>query len=296
MRPWPRRARGARPDVAPGAPPLRRRDLARVRRQRGRDDRRARRGIGRLAAARARIRGGYAAARSQHVAVRGGTVHVAGDRRRRVDPHGEEREPREELDPGQLLHRVRHVLEIIQDGHEAVVVAAAPLQHAARDQEQAGHAHTGRQDQDLIDRGMGATRWPVAPTPSTIEPMRTCRAPFSANSSAVRRSGTEPSLAWFSANDASSSGAYSLDRNTVHTTASRKDHPAEVEGQPHRVRDLVRRGFIAHPEPRGQQPGEHRGEDRARADEEALHREAGRALLRREVVADEGAERLHARC
>ncbi len=53
---------------------------------------------------------------------------VAGHRRCGVDPHGEEREPGEELDPRQLLHGVGHVLEIVQDGDEAVVVPAAPLQ------------------------------------------------------------------------------------------------------------------------------------------------------------------------
>ncbi len=54
---------------------------------------------------------------------------------------------------------------------------------------------------------------------SRIVPSLICRAPFCANASAVRRSGRTRSRAWFSVNDASSSGAYSRDRSTVHSTA-----------------------------------------------------------------------------
>jgi hypothetical protein len=64
---------------------------------------------------------------------------VAGYRWGRVDPHGEKGEPGEELDPRQLLHRARHVLKVVQDGDEAVVVPAAPLQQPTRDEEQANH-------------------------------------------------------------------------------------------------------------------------------------------------------------
>src|SRR5690606_8744331 len=45
--------------------------------------------------------------------------------------------------------------------------------------------------------------------------------------------------------------------------------------------------------PLRQQPRQHAGHHRADADEEALHRVAGRALRRRQLVTDEGTERLH---
>src|SRR5918995_6389279 len=42
-----------------------------------------------------------------------GAIEMGGYRRRRVDPHGEEREPGEELDPGQLLHGAGYVLKVV---------------------------------------------------------------------------------------------------------------------------------------------------------------------------------------
>jgi hypothetical protein len=67
---------------------------------------------------------------------------------------------------------------------------------------------------------------------------------------------------------------------------------AEIEGVAHRLRHLAGTGGIGHAGP-GQQPRQHARHHRADADEEALHRVAAGALRSRQLVADEGAERLH---
>src|SRR5258705_6384330 len=71
---------------------------------------------------------------------------------------------------------------------------------------------------------------------------------------------------------------------------------AEIEGQPHPERNGLagRPAVTAGREEIIEQPGEHRGDDRAQPDEERLHGEAARALRGRQQIGDEGAEGLHA--
>ena len=90
----------------------------------------------------------------------------------------------------------------------------------------------------------------------------------------------------------SCSGGYS--RVLQYRPAHRADqhHAADVERQAHAGRDLARGRGVRNTQLRQdlrQQVGDHR----AGADEETLHRIAARALLGRQLVADEGAERFH---
>ena len=99
-----------------------------------------------------------------------------------------------------------------------------------------------------------------------------------------------------SAKACSVSGGYSRVRSTVQRDRGEQHDRTEVEGVVESVgHDSVTCGIgavVADAEPREQrrQAARH---DRAEADEETLHRIAGRALRRPKLVADEGAERFH---
>ena len=95
------------------------------------------------------------------------------------------------------------------------------------------------------------------------------------------------------ANERSASGGYSRERSTVQATAREQHDRADVERVVNGVRDAAGCVRVIADAGARQQPRQHARDDRAHADEEALHRVAGRALRGRQLVADERAERLH---
>ena len=76
--------------------------------------------------------------------------------------------------------------------------------------------------------------------------------------------------------------------------AADKHGRSYIKRDVHRLGDRAGGGRPAGEPKAGEQPGERGRKHSAKTDEEALHGETDPALLRRQQVADEGPERLHA--
>ncbi|EEF93406.1 hypothetical protein CATMIT_01965, partial [Catenibacterium mitsuokai DSM 15897] len=209
-----------------------------------------------------------------------GVVMQLGDRRGGVDPHRKQGEPGEELDHRQPRHRRRHRAEVVHHRGEAAAVAddAARQQRDAERGDQCGQHIQLAVEPEHRDRGRAdaADHHPRGAEQQAAHPVALGRG-------LDRRRlvvGLQLLRRVFAA--------------AQHGPADRQQQhrAAEIERVTHRVGHLAGGGGVADAEVR-QQVRQQTRHHRAHADEEALHGVAGGALLLRQLVADEGAERLH---
>ena len=203
----------------------------------------------------------------------------AGDRGGGVDPHREQREPAEELHHRQLAHRPWHVVQVAEDAAQRVV---RPQPAQGELGQAVGHQQAGQDVELRVQAGCGDhhRQHHAGQQPGRAVPCQ----PGPVERRALHDRRLVPGL--------------QLGRRVLaaaqHGPAHRQQQhrAAEVERVAHRVRHLPGPGGVVHAA-RGQQERQRTGHHRTDADEEALHRVAARALADRQLVADEGPERLH---